>query len=235
MLNTLADILETKNLRERDPALRFDGEGDSETYTYGKLKASAAAFRGYLKRTGIQRGDRVALLSENRPHWGMVYLAVTSYGAVVVPILTDFAEAQITNIVTHSGAALVVASEKLSPKALTACGENGIPLVTMESLEALLDEEGLQAEPVPPLNPEDLAAILYTSGTTGLSKGVMLTHKNLTANIHSCGGVISIHRDDRFLSLLPLAHTYECTIGFLLPMSKGASVSYLAGAPTPGC
>lgn len=232
MLQNLAEILNIDdNLTSKLAMAVFEKE--EEKYTYGDLRDRSALLRGYFKKMGISKGDRIVLVSENRPHWAMVYLSTVSYGATIVPILVDFAEPQMTNIIDHSGASIVVVSKKQRPKVEAICEKNSLPLIEVEELTALLEGADWEPTPMETIDSEDIAAILYTSGTTGLSKGVMLTHKNLASNVHACMNIHHITFDDRFLSLLPLAHTYECTIGMLFPLSEGASITYLGDAPTP--
>ena len=233
MVTNLTEILTNSSLNPESPALNFVDPDTHESYTYGELQHRAGQLRSVLASRGIGKGDRVVLVSENRPHWGVVYLSVVSHGAVIVPILTDFSEAQMSNILEHSGTTLVFASEKQQTKVAPCCEKNKIPLILLETLPAIYGDSTVTPRAPENTAGEDLAAILYTSGTTGTSKGVMLTHGNLAANIKSCGKVNPLTGDDRFLSLLPLAHTYECTIGLLFPLSHGSSINYLKGAPSP--
>ncbi len=206
---------------------------------------------GMLNTLGISKGDKVALIGENSPNWGMAYLAITSMGAVVVPILPDFSGHEMESIINHSEAKVVFVSAKL----YGSLNRNNIPgvyaYILLNNLQPF-DEE--VTEPVatmpyeipqpivnvdycdcelPRPDENDLAAIIYTSGTTGRPKGVMLTHKNIVSNILSTLMIQEVNENDRLLSLLPLSHTYECTIGFLIPMATGASVYYLDKPPTP--
>ncbi len=235
---TLRDVLvqSTEDYAERTALAMVNG---SSTIGYGELGPLAAAFAARLRAAGLARGDRVVLLSENRPEWGVAYLGATAAGFVIVPILTDFNAEQVANIIAHSEAKAVVASERLRPKV----GDFGGLAVGIEELaspgakEAAARDFGLGSGPerleaaFPPMAEGELAAILYTSGTTGNSKGVMLTHKNLVSNVMGGRTIIRIHRTDRFLSILPMAHTYECTLGFLFAVAQGASVWYLDKPP----
>ncbi|MFP4375092.1 MAG: AMP-binding protein, partial [Spirochaetaceae bacterium] len=178
-----------------------------------------------------------------KPEWGITYLAVTSMGAVVVPILTDFSGDIIAMILEHSGAKGVVVSESMKAKVpahtaerfvttIEELGGSAIEAATGAGEGAAGAAAGLEADPGPRPQEIDLASILYTSGTTGDPKGVMLTHRNIVQNVISCRSVADIGPEDRFLSVLPLAHSYECTVGFLLPVASGASVTYLGKPPT---
>ncbi len=227
---TLRDVLlqSSETYAER-PAL---GDVDGNLLIrYRDLAPLAAVLARRLRAAGLKPGDRVVLLSENRPEWGVAYLGITAAGFAAVPILTEFHPEQVAAIAAHSEAKAAVASEKLAPKL---GGFQGAVL----PIESLADEKARgsaasenPAEVFPPLDPEALAAIIYTSGTTGSSKGVMLTHRNLVSNVVATRSVIHLLRTDLLLSILPLAHTYECTIGFLAPILQGSSIRYLDKPP----
>ena len=181
---------------------------------------------GLLAAAGVCPGDRVALLGENGPSWGIAYFAVPSMGAVVVPILTDFPAGQIGTIVAHAGCRAVLVSARLREK-LAAALES-----SRESRPAVIDLEeatssAATALDLPTVRADDLAAIIYTSGTTGHSKGVTLTHGNIVSNAVATRTILAIHPGDRLLSILPLAHAYECTLGFVGALLQGASITYL--------
>ena len=244
-VRTLREVLDTSStLFAERPALSFVGR---EALTYADVQSRARQIMGWLTEIGIQKGDRVALLSQNMPNWGVAYLAITGMGAVVVPILIDFSEAEINKIIAHSEAKAIIVSEKLSTKV-----NNDFPAgvihgllvddLTGFNIEKLKGEKKIEQKRVlSPLNTdavlpmpteEDLAAILYTSGTTGNPKGVMLSHRNLVSNAINTLGIQNVDINDRLLSVLPLPHTYECTIGFLIPFIGGAVVYYLEKPPT---
>lgn len=227
---TLRDaLLQSSAAYAERPAL---GMVDRSTIVlYRELAPLAAAFASRLAATGASRGDRVVILSENRPEWGVAYLGAAAAGFVVVPILTDFNPDQIANIIAHAEAKVVVVSSKLKAKLGSYAG-------AVIPIESLADDGARRqaavadvASAFPPVEEDDLAAILYTSGTTGSSKGVMLTHKNLMANVVATRSIIRLHRVDRLLSILPLAHTYECTLGFLNGITQGSSNWYLDKPP----
>jgi long-chain acyl-CoA synthetase len=242
---TLRDMMSrSAGLHASLPALGYAGE---KALTYREAALLADQIIGYLSANGVQKGDRVALLSQNMPHWGIAYLAVTYMGAVIVPILVDFSETELNKILAHSEAKGLIVSEKLSVKikaGLPECIHFGLLLDNLSpfNLEALkthglLEFSGdltgsTQPDSLPEINENDLAAILYTSGTTGNPKGVMLSHRNLISNAVNTMGIQQVDNNDRLLSVLPLAHTYECTIGFLIPFMNGAAVYYLDKPPT---
>jgi len=228
---TFRDLMDNHRIPDSQKAFGYLGK---EFLTYGQVKSEILKIQTYMSQAGIGQGDKVALLSANQPHWGIVYLAVTSYGAVIVPILPDFAVKQIENILIHSEAKMIFLSEKQRVKLDKS--ELNYPVFSLDTLSLIsgtLDDTKKSKSNEFVIEEDDITAILYTSGTTGNSKGVMLSHKNLLSNVQACFDIIKISTEDRFLSLLPLAHTYECTVGFLFPFSKGASITYLEGAPTP--
>lgn len=227
---TLRDILvqSSATYAERQALRTVDG---STIIEYRDLGPLCAAFADRLAAAGLKRGDRVVLLSENRPEWGVAYLGATAAGYVIVPILIDFMPEQIGNIIAHAEAKAVVVSEKTAEKVVSFKGTT-IAIDELASPEARVSAAGLNpATAFPSVEEDSLAAILYTSGTTGNSKGVMLTHRNLVSNVIATRSIIRLHRTDRLLSILPLAHTYECTIGFINGVAQGSSNWYLDKPP----
>ncbi|HEY9593551.1 MAG TPA: AMP-binding protein [Spirochaetia bacterium] len=203
------------------PALAMVG---GQALSYGQLLERARATAARLQASGVRPGDRVALLSENRPEWGVAYFAVVSMGAVVVPIMTDFPAEQVANIVAHAECVAAVVSERLSAK----IPAGGRAVVAIESLLTLPGSE-LQ---FPEIAEDDLAAIIYTSGTTGQPKGVELTHRNIVFDAGAIQSIMPVLPSDRVLSVLPLAHTYECTIGLISVLMRGAEIFYLDRPPS---
>ena len=238
----------------------FLAEIDGASITYGEAREQVAALRQNLRRAGVSPGDKVALLGPNSIHWALVYLAIVTSGSVAVPILTEFTAPNIHNILNMSEArALFVASallEKVAggtfPKLARMFLLDDFKVIEDQALPDLvkkiqakvdilreragqfLAEHGLPGAPQPYTpRPDDLAAIVYTSGTTGHSKGVMLTQRNILTDVVAAVRYVTISPADRFLSMLPLAHTYECTCGFLGPMCGGVSIHYLRQKPSP--
>lgn len=229
---------------------------DGKPISYEQLGEQINDVIVMLKDYGIQKGDKVALLSQNLPNWGVAYLAITSMGAIVVPILVDFHLNEIHQILRHSGAKAVFVSnihyEKigysdLDPSPMMFLMDNLTPIEPNMSKDKLgefiqerksawkkfrnkaLESVGLvDSEPAE----DEIAAIIYTSGTTGSSKGVMLTHRNLVMDAWLTLHIQNVDEHDRLISILPLSHTYECTIGFIIPMMTGACVYYLDKPPT---
>ena len=227
-----------------ETSLVFAGE---KNYTYGQLGNDIRLLAELISDLGIKKGDKVAILSTNMPNWGVAFFAISLTGAVAVPILPDFHENEIKTIIEHSESKILFVSSALyelvndEARALLdklILIENFaiIPKETHEEQLKILESsvvEVIKYQVFAEVSEDDLASIIYTSGTTGNSKGVMLTHKNLTVNVEQCYNFQKILTSDRFISILPLSHTLENTVGFLLPMKYGASVHYLRKPPVP--
>jgi len=208
--------------------------------TYNELDSKIKALMAWLEKLGIKQGDKVAILSSSIPNWGISYYAITFMGAVVVPLLPDFHTTEIGNILDHAEAKAIFASEGLRSK-INDISQEQLPLRIRIEDFTLFDIEIDRGSFLPDAEPirkykvtaDDLAAIIYTSGTTGKSKGVMLTHGNICFTAKMSDRVQEINTTDKFLSVLPLSHTYENTIGLIFPMTKGACIYYLGKVPTP--
>ncbi|MDY0151522.1 MAG: AMP-binding protein [Candidatus Cloacimonas sp.] len=229
---------------------------DGKPLSYGQLKQQLGELIAMMHSFGIQKGDRVAILSQNMPNWGVAYLAITSMGAIVVPILVDFHVNEILQILRHSGSKMVFVSTSQYDKIGYSELDPFPILINMDILEPLEPQipQGKVADFIQErskdisrlkrkamvavglldteIQEEDLAAIIYTSGTTGSSKGVMLTHKNIVIDAFLTLHIQKMNEFDCLISVLPLPHTYECTLGFIIPMMQGACVYYLDKPPT---
>jgi len=208
--------------------------------TYLESAREIRALMAFLEKSGIRPGDKVALLSNNMPNWSSVYFSITFMGAVVVPVLPDFSANEVGNVLMHSGArALFISSSQLSK--IADFQSDQLELIIQADDYSVISPSEIQlrfdpsAEPAGryDVNEDDLASIIYTSGTTGRSKGVMLTHRNICFNAMKGKVIQPVDENDRFLSVLPLSHTYENTLGLLLPLLGGACVYYLRKPPTP--
>jgi len=217
------------------PSLVFAGE---ESCTYAQLEEGIKRVMVQLVSFGISKGDKIAILSTNMPNWGIAYFAITSTGAVVVPILPDFSVVEINNIIEHSEPKVIFVSENLLSKLERQTADPSKVIIGIEKFEKIsgFDAAGVNTTEKVTFDiveEDDLASIIYTSGTTGKSKGVMLTHKNIVWDAQQGGLIHQISSEDRFLSLLPLSHAYENTIGFIFAVMYGASVHYIRKLPTP--
>lgn len=194
----------------------------------------------FLGNNGIMPGDKIAILSLNMPEWPLSFFSITFMGAVAVPLLPDFSRNEIINVLEHSEAKAIFVSSTLLPKLDGFRSDSLKLIISIEDFSVIYSKNkfksfdpSLQASPDYEVGEDDLASIIYTSGTTGKSKGVMLTHRNITFNAMMGRKVQYINENDRFLSVLPLSHTYENTLGLILPLLAGACVYYLRKPPTP--
>ncbi|MCP4146382.1 MAG: long-chain fatty acid--CoA ligase [bacterium] len=248
---TLNDFLNWVVEKHRDrPAL---ATALKESMSFGDMKEKVIKVADMLIEKGIQKGNKVALLGANSPNWGISYFAIVRTGAVAVPILADFPESDIRHILLNSEAKILFTTEKQLDKIGDLNNTKLKNIITLddfqtetqtlhiEPISAIIDKSidfikkipesiGLKSKVI---KEDDVASIIYTSGTSGHSKAVMLTHKNLVSNALACSKLADIQPEWTFLSVLPLAHTYEFTVGFLLMLLKGSKIVYLGKAPTP--
>lgn len=204
---------------------------EGEDVTYAEAGRRIAKVQEILIGAGLRAGDKVALLSSNMPNWGVCYFAVTSAGMVAVPILPDFSGEELDMIIEHSEAKALLVSDKLFTKLSRETIERLNVVVRTKNLGVIAQrvrEEGSTGIP----KPDDIAVIIYTSGTTSKPKGVMLTHAALCAQVTISSSIFPVDGDDTFLSVLPLSHTYECSIGMIYPFSMGTRIVYLDRPPT---
>lgn len=207
----------TRAHAERKALSLYTHDGGVEvTYTYGEFWESALRVAGWLRGRGVGRGDRVVLMSRNEPAWPMIYLGILLADAAAVPVDPELPIAEANRIAKKSEAKLAVVHER---DAITL----DIPTVPVGDV--------FEADPIPEVEQRDrsneVASLLFTSGTTGDPKGVMLTHGNFTALLASLHGTFRVDQRDRFLSVLPLFHTFEFSCGLLMPASAGAHIMYL--------
>jgi long-chain acyl-CoA synthetase len=219
-----------------NPALSFVGD---IPIRYRDLRDRVGSLAALFRVYGLGRGDKIALLGENHPNWGVAFFAITSIGAVAVPIMHEFPREDILRILDESASrAAVVSARFLSTVQGASLRLPGL-FVVMEDLTVLdlpgtagIFRPAASGSRVEDVQEDDPASLIYTSGTSGSSKGVVLTHKNLVVNAmvidQMAGGVTE---KDRLLSILPLAHATECTLGLLIPIMKKASISYLTKPP----
>ena len=219
------------------PFLLRHRDGGWEPISYADSARAMNAFAAQLEALGVKDGDRVGLQSENRPEWGLAYLAIMATGAVVVPLDAQLRAQEVGEILATSEARTCVVSAK-QRRVLDEVKRDRLPQLALVSLDDEADLPGwakAQREfaNAPAREPRaragDLAVILFTSGTTGHAKGVMLSHSNLLHNVEAVARTFELGPADRLLSVLPLHHTFESTGGFLCPMRVGASVAYARG------
>ena len=226
---TLYDLFKNSVEKFADRIAFTMWEGDA--LTYAEVGNRVAQLQEKLRMAGLNAGDKVALLSSNMPNWGVCYFAVVTAGMVVVPILPDFTGEELDMIIEHSEAKALLVSDKLYTKLSKKTVDALNVVIRTKNLGIIsqrVQQEGKFAIP----SPDDMAVIIYTSGTTSKPKGVMLSHYNISSQLPMYFDIFPIDKDDSFLSVLPLSHTYECSIGMIYPFSFGARVTYLDRPPT---
>ncbi len=217
--------------------------GETGELSYADFGRLIRGFAGVLSQIGIKQGDRVLILAENRPEWAIAYFGIAVAGAVTVPVLVDFLPEHIGTVASHAEIKAICATAKTLGKILSAGIDPSIPVLRLDAMDKESIGVAIQGKDsriplkapatFPAVEEKDLASIIYTSGTTGKSKGVMLSHKNIVFDAIACRSIIKTYPRDRFLSVLPLAHSYECTIGLVIATLNGASTAYLDRPPSP--
>lgn len=227
-----------------------------ETISYGDFAKKIARIHLLFRACNIKKGDKVALLGKNSPEWVSIFMATITYGAVIVPILNDFNPIDAQHIVNHSDSRLLFVSESIfehmgfddMPKVEAAVSLERPEVLAqnnkcnfrtaLKNFKRLWDAkypDGFSAQNIvyPEMTPEDICILNYTSGTTGFSKGVMLTHDNINGNV-TFGVNSHLHyQGSRVLSFLPLAHAYGCAFDMLTPLAVGSHITILGKTPTP--
>ena len=202
-------------------------------YTYSDFKSKCDSLSKRLTQYGIGAGDKVAILSQSMPNWSVAFFSIVPFGRIAIPILPDSSENEVTNIINHSESKVIFVSKKLAYKVSEECRKNMTLVIDIETFEAIKTDDNkftCDGRPTVP-TPEDIATIIYTSGTTGSAKGVVLSHRNLASNVITCYHACKRNEKDRWLSVLPMAHTLEMTLSMLYPMYCGATVYYLPKPP----
>lgn len=220
----LSDVFESSVEKFPDKlALKKD---DTE-YTYAQLKAEVIKLKNHLLDLGLKKGDKFAVFGENRPEWAIGYLAIVRAGLICVPVDRLLSEAEILHILRHSEASGVIASENYIDKIEAVKGElsNLKYVIPMDSIKKLVATKDI---PAGKLDPDSLAVLIFTSGTTGTAKAVMLSHNNILSNLRAVEQMIPLDENDTLVSIIPMHHTFEGTAGFLYPLYQGAAIYYPA-------
>ncbi len=206
-------------------------------YTFKQFREKTKAIAALVHKNKAEAGDRVGILCQSMPNWGVAFMSCAAYGKIGVPMLPDFSTDEIRNILDHSECKGLFVSKKLYHKLTDEMKEKLSFIIEVDDFKVLKGEECTETEnaEVEKMSSaeEDLATIIYTSGTTGNSKGVMLTHKNLCEHVKIANKLRPSFEWDVWLSILPLSHTLEFSLSFLLPMLAGSSVYYLDKPPVP--
>ena len=202
-------------------------------YTFGSFKGKCDSLSKKLTQYGIGAGDKVAILSQSMPNWSVAFFSIVPFGRIAIPILPDSSPNEVTNILEHSESKVIFVSQKLASKVSQECRDKMTLVIDIDTFEVIQADDqqftcdGRTAIPTP----DDIATIIYTSGTTGSAKGVVLSHRNLASNVITCYHACKRTEKDRWLSVLPMAHTLEMTLSMLYPMYCGATVYYLPKPP----
>ena len=228
-LTTLYEVLHESIKKFSDHIALSQWQG--EEITYGQVGERVAQLQETLVSAGLNPGDKVAILSSNMPNWGISYFAVTTAGYVAVPILPDFTTEDLDRIIEHSETKALLVSDKLFNKVSKTTTDKLNIVIRTKNLSIISQRVREQGSTTIP-KPEDLAAIIYTSGTTSSPKGVMLSHYNISAQTWLIEPLFRLKDDDVLLSVLPLSHTYECSLGLVYAFSAGCHMVYLDKAPT---
>lgn len=232
----LLELFETSTKRHATRvAMRIERNDRTEQYTYEDLRELATRAAAFLAGQGIKPGDRVMLFSHNAPEWGMTYFGVLKAGASCIPVDPDSSADEIVNFARAGDPAAIILSEKLElehPELRLRLAAEGLTLRcwTFSEVFAVPDEKTEDAHIAllpQKVHAQSVASLIFTSGTTGRPKGVMLSHRNLTSMVSMLSSVFDMSTRDGVLSVLPLHHTFEFSTGFLTPLSRGAQITYL--------
>ncbi len=236
------------------PALTDYTKGN--TYTYGDMATRIARIHLLFEECQIRRGDKIALIGKDSAHWCMVYMAAVTYGAIIVPILQDFNPNDVHHIINHSESVFLFTSDRIWETLEEEKIEDVRGVFSLSDFRCLhqrdgesiqkflkgLDERMEEKYPggftkndirYADLSNDKVVLLNYTSGTTGFSKGVMLTGNNLAGNVVYAKSLDLLNKGERELCFLPLAHAYSCAFNFLLPLAVGAHVYMLGKVPSP--
>ncbi len=234
------------------PALSDYG---GRTLTYGRAAREILLLQAFFRRCSIRPGEKIALVETNSVNWALVYLAAVTSGAVIVPVLPEFSDEDVEHIISHSGSSLLFAGGDRSARIDEGRLEGLRTVVSLDTLEPLycrgrrppegglrtggeeeaeIDAVTAETFSLPPDREEnEPAALVYTSGTSGFSKGALLPYRSLLANINFARENMRLEMAERILGFLPLAHAYAASFDFLFPFSVGCHVTFLGRMPSP--
>src|SRR5918998_5391140 len=232
----LLELFETSSKRfSTRVAMRIERDGQKEQYTYANIHELATRAAAFFAANGVKPNDRVLLVSHNAPEWGISYFGVLKAGATCVPVDPESTTEELVNFTRASGATGIILGEKADeehPDLREKLAEAGLDARLWRYREVFeLTDEQSEDERIALLpakvSPNAVASLIFTSGTTGQPKGVMLSHKNLTNMVSMLSSVFEMDTTDGILSVLPLYHTFEFSTGFLTPFSRGTQITYL--------
>lgn len=243
-----------KQALEEFHALPAFSDFKGETLTFAQVGERMEGLHHFFKKQGIKKGDKIALIGRNMSSWGVTYLAVVTYGAVIVPILPEFSSNDIHHIVNHSESKLLFCTDLQFDRVDDTHMPKLEAIISITNYRVLVSRKSSVHEAfdkyLPLLNgngnkfdinniafetfdSEDLAVLSYTSGTSGFSKGVMLPHRSIWSNVVFARDTFDIGAGDRIVSFLPLAHAYGCLFEYLWPFTEGCHITFLTRTPSP--
>ena len=233
----LLELFETTTKRHATRvAMRIERDGRKEQYTYADLRELATRAGAFLAASGIRPGNRIMLLSHNAPEWGMSYFGVLKAGATCIPVDPESLTEEIVTFARAGDASGIILSEEMDDKhsdlaeRLREAGLGEMRIWRFNEIFAMPDQqtEDHRIALLPSrVQAQSVASLIFTSGTTGQPKGVMLSHRNLTSMTSMLSSIFDMSTRDGVLSVLPLHHTFEFSTGFLAPLSRGAQITYL--------
>ncbi|MDL2281538.1 AMP-binding protein [Parabacteroides sp. OttesenSCG-928-G06] len=228
----------------------------NKTFTYGDVAKDIARMHIIFQECQIRRGDKIALIGKDCSRWCIVYMAAVTYGAIIVPILQDFSPNDVHHIINHSESTFLFVSDRIWDSLEEDKIDNLRAVFSLSDYRCLHQRDGEQIQKLmlslddkmrkyypqgftrdnikyAELENDKVVLLNYTSGTTGFSKGVMLTGNNLAGNVTYAKTLDVIFRSERMICFLPLAHAYSCAFNFLVPLAVGAHVYILGKVPSP--
>jgi len=240
---------------KRNWALPAFSDYEGSAVSYGKVAEKIFWLHYVFDKSHVKKGDKIALIGRNSANWAIVYLAAVTYGAVIVPVLPDFHVDDFHHIVNHSDSVLLFVADAIFEKLEEAkmpdlegifslsdfklvhsskkTINKALEKVDSQFLEKFGGQLTKENFAFGKISNDELAGILYTSGTSGFSKGAMLPHNSLAANVRFARNSIALKAGDTILSFLPMAHSFGCTFDFLFPVCVGCHITFLGKMPTP--
>jgi long-chain acyl-CoA synthetase len=227
----LLDLFDTSVKRfPTRTAMRIERNGRKELYTFEDVRELTMRAAGFLAHKGIKQGDRVILFSNNMPEWGITYFGILKAGATAVPVDPASSVDEIVNFASAGEVSAIVLSPKLAEENPELKDKLGVPIWTFDEVFEMppeMEEAKRNALLPTKVLSNSVASLIFTSGTTGKPKAVMLSHKNFTNMISMLSSVLDMDITDGVLSVLPMHHTFEFSAGFLTPFSNGTQITYL--------
>ncbi len=226
--STIISLFLSAAERYKDNAAFNYFEQSWKQMTYGEFLVRSRCIALHLIKSGIKKGARIAIVSENRQEWCSAYLGIVMAGGIAVPIDAQLGPNEIKNLLDDSGTTLVFTSGSTKENV-----PGSVKAISFDSPEFIEICSSSGTATCPGLEPEDIASIVYTSGTTGIPKGVMLTHGNFCSDAEALIKAGVVTHEDNVLSILPLHHTYPFMCTFLVPLFLGATITYPIGMKGP--